>query len=188
MSVYTQNAEDCQWGVFDFQNINIDTITGQLDDLDDSKDQKTNYETCKFQLKGCNFITRQSKYKMTQCLPSESSEGQISMGSLSVIQHADMYQIYQISDLNMDFSTQVKLQDDFISQQLKDLSKKSYIFASSNNEVGTFRAGMNKKAKEVKRGCIIRAGDIIKFGRVPVMIKESSIDTKKWKEIEKFKK
>jgi len=57
------------------------------------------------------------------------------------------------------------------------------------NEIGTFKElkGMNQKVKEVKRGLIIRSGDIIKFGRVPVMIKESSIDTKKWKEIEQTK-
>ena len=60
---------------------------------------------------------------------------------------------------------------------------------ASCNEVGTFKElkGMNKTVKEVKRGLVIRSGDIIKFGRVPVMIKESSLDIKKWKETEKDK-
>ena len=31
--------------------------------------------------------------------------------------------------------------------------------------------------KVLKRGAVIRTGDIIKLGRVPIMIKESSIDT-----------
>jgi len=45
-----------------------------------------------------------------------------------------------------------------------------------------------KKAKrDVKKqmGAIIRAGDIIKIGRVPIMIKESSIDAKRFKEVQK---
>jgi hypothetical protein len=38
-------------------------------------------------------------------------------------------------------------------------------------ELGKFTKG-TKKMKE-RKGCIIRQGDIIKFGRVPIMIKES---------------
>jgi len=36
-----------------------------------------------------------------------------------------------------------------------------------------------------KRGAVIRQGDIIKFGRVPILIKESSIDAKRWKILKK---
>jgi hypothetical protein len=45
-------------------------------------------------------------------------------------------------------------------------------------ELGKFTKG-TKKMKE-RKGCIIRQGDIIRFGRVPIMIKESSIDQAKW--------
>jgi len=57
---------------------------------------------------------------------------------------------------------------------------------SQCNEIGKFDElkGMNRKQKVVKRGTIVRAGDIIRFGRVPVMIKESSIDLKKWEHIQ----
>ena len=36
-----------------------------------------------------------------------------------------------------------------------------------------------------RKGCIIRQGDIIKFGRVPIMIKESSLDLAKWNGLQK---
>ena len=53
--------------------------------------------------------------------------------------------------------------------------------------VGEFeeRSTKGKKKKTVKHGNIVRQGDIIKFGRVPVMIKESSIDIKRWEKVKK---
>ena len=59
----------------------------------------------------------------------------------------------------MDFSKQIKLEEEgVISQQLKDLSKKSYIVATGLNEIGTFKEFKGKRAKfnVVKRGCVIR--------------------------------
>jgi len=57
---------------------------------------------------------------------------------------------------------------------------------SGSNKIGTFKElkGMNKKVKVTKTGAVIRTGDIIKFGRVPIMIKESSIDIKKWEKVQ----
>ena len=51
-----------------------------------------------------------------------------------------------------------------------------------NCSLGDFHElkGMNQKKKITKKGCIIRQGDIVKFGRVPIMIKESSIDQTRW--------
>lgn len=43
----------------------------------------------------------------------------------------------------------------------------------------------DKKVSVNKRGAIIRAGDIIKVGRVPIMIKESTIDSKRFEMIQK---
>ena len=53
-------------------------------------------------------------------------------------------------------------------------------------EVGTYSSveGIKSKEKEIKQhGQIVRAGDVIKFGRVPIIIKESTFDTRKYKEI-----
>ena len=50
-------------------------------------------------------------------------------------------------------------------------------------ELGKFSKG-SRKMKE-RKGCIIRQGDIIKFGRVPIMIKESSLDLAKWNSLQK---
>jgi|TARA_B110001450_G_C17209542_1_gene314851 hypothetical protein len=79
----------------------------------------------------------------------------------------------------------VKRQDDHISQQLKELSKKSFMVVASCNSLGNFHEskGVSSSSKVLKRGSIIRGGDIIKFGRVPIMIKESSIDANKYKAI-----
>ena len=56
---------------------------------------------------------------------------------------------------------------------------------SNTSQIGKFSEirRMNEKKQVKKAGAIIRQGDIIKFGRVPVMIKESSIDKQKWDEI-----
>jgi hypothetical protein len=53
---------------------------------------------------------------------------------------------------------------------------------SPNCALGDFHElkGMNQKKKVTKKGCVIRQGDIIKFGRVPIMVKESSIDQTRW--------
>ena len=50
------------------------------------------------------------------------------------------------------------------------------------NQLGKFNESKanNSSSKVLKRGSIIRGGDIIKFGRVPIMIKESSIDSNKY--------
>ena len=50
-------------------------------------------------------------------------------------------------------------------------------------ELGKFSKGSRKKMP--RKGCIVRQGDIIKFGRVPIMIKESSIDLAKWDGLQK---
>lgn len=121
---------------------------------------------------------------MTQLKPCDSSENQIQMSSVAVIQNPTSYHIYQNADLKHDFTQQVKRSDDFISQQLKELSKKSFMVIASCNQLGRFQDSKNKEIKRVnKKGSIIRAGDIIKFGRVPIMIKESSIDSNRHLEI-----
>ena len=68
---------------------------------------------------------------------------------------------------------QTKRDDEFISQLLKDLGKKSYQVVTENLSLGTYK---EERRREEKRGVVVRAGDIIKFGRVPIMIKESSFD------------
>jgi hypothetical protein len=40
--------------------------------------------------------------------------------------------------------------------------------------------------EDTRKYAIIRTGDIIKIGRVPIMIKESSVDFKKLKELMQF--
>jgi len=80
------------------------------------------------------------------------------MGSLSVIQTEKQYQVYQNTNLNLDFSKQIKRQDDFISQQLKDLSRKSFMVVAGHSELGKFKElrGMNEKQNVLKRGAVIR--------------------------------
>ena len=63
---------------------------------------------------------------------------------------------------------------------------KSFLLAHNIREVGTYtvKEGIDLKDKKVKEyGHVVRAGDVIKFGRVPIMIKESSFDTGKHKKI-----
>lgn len=105
------------------------------------------------------------------------------MGALSIIQDPQSYSVFQDDSMNVDFTTQIKRSDDYISQQLKDLSKKSYIVIGPNCELGEYSKGTRKKFN--RKGMIVRQGDIIKFGRVPIMIKESSIDQVKWDKIQK---
>ena len=121
---------------------------------------------------------------MGQTLPNESTS-QIEMGALSIIQNPDSYMVYLNQDLKLDFTKQVKRSDDFISKQLKDLSKKTFMVISAANNVGNFQETniYDKIVKITKWGAIIRAGDIIKVGRVPIMIKESSIDSKRFTSI-----
>ena len=120
-SVFTMSSEECQWGIFDFSNTTIDPITGKINCVDDEDDEDHNrkntllYEECNFSVKGTNYITRQSKYIMGQSLPTEGNEGQRGMGALSVIQNRDNYQIYQNSNLRLDFTKQIKRSDDCIS-------------------------------------------------------------------------
>ena len=196
VTVYTQMKEDCQWGIFDFEaaNFNMETksLTGTLDYQSElQRCYDVNVEMCKFQVKGTNYITRQSKFEMSYISPNESSPNQQAMGSLSVIQNPNSYLIYQNQDLTLDFTKQIKRGDDFISQQLKELSKKS-CFVVTNDGITTipenarsnfvsYQSGRSKKnSKIMKKGAVIRQGDIIKFGRVPVLIKEWSYDTQRW--------
>ena len=53
---------------------------------------------------------------------------------------------------------------------LQDLNNRTFIHMFTND------ADINRRA-------VIRCGDIIKLGRVPIMIKESSIDFKKHKKL-----
>lgn len=139
VTVYTQNKEDCQWGVFDFSHVKINKHTGKVTTTrkksDDLGKQPSDIEQHSFQMKGSSYITRQSKYKMTQTLPNESSN-QIEMGALSVLQYPDSYKIYQNTDLKLDFTKQIKRNDDFISKLLKDLSKKSFMVIAASNTLG----------------------------------------------------
>lgn len=96
--------------------------------------------------------------------------------------------------MSLDFTQQIKRGDDFISQQLKDLSKKSCFVVSNDglcsvqeNWRGSVR-GARKSGKVVKRGTVLRQGDIIKFGRVPVLIKEWSLDCQRWQYQEDVKR
>lgn len=92
--------------------------------------------------------------------------------------------------MNLDFTKQIKRSDDFISKQLKDLSKKSYMVIASSNNLGKFQETnvFDKTVAVTKRGAIIRSGDIIKVGRVPIMIKESSIDGKRFEALKEQQK
>lgn len=92
--------------------------------------------------------------------------------------------------MKLDFTKQIKRNDDFISKQLKDLSKKSYMVIAASNVIGKFQETnvFDKTVTVIKRGAIIRSGDIIKVGRVPIMIKESSIDGKRYELIQQQQK
>ena len=50
--VYTQNKEDCQWGIFDFNNISIDKNSGKFKKLnkqaDEQQKQPVDFETWGF--------------------------------------------------------------------------------------------------------------------------------------------
>lgn len=58
---------------------------------------------------------------------------------MSVVHHPNSYTVYQNTDLKLDFTKQIKRDDDFISKQLKDLSKKSYMVIAPSNTLGKFQ-------------------------------------------------
>lgn len=95
--------------------------------------------------------------------------------------------MYQNADLKLDFTKQIKRNDDFISKLLKDLSKKSFMVIAASNTLGQFQELniYDKKVNVTKRGAVIRTGDIIKIGRVPIMIKESTIDAKRFEQVQR---
>ena len=96
--------------------------------------------------------------------------------------------MYQIEDLALDFTTQIKRSDEHISQLLKDLSRKSKFVVTNDPliELQTgqrMTSGRKRIKKEVKRGSVVRTGDIICFGRVPIMIKEWSHDQDRYEDM-----
>jgi len=107
------------------------------------------------------------------------------MGTLSILQQHDKYTIYQSNNLNLDFTKQIKRNDDFISQSLKDLSRKTFMTIAPSNSI--CRTTDRNKNNTLKKGAVLRAGDIIKIGRVPIMVKESSVDIKKFNNNQKLR-
>ena len=53
---------------------------------------------------------------------------------------------------------------------------------ASSNSLGKFQETniYDQKVEIIKRGAVIRAGDIVRIGRVPLIVKESSIDGKRY--------
>jgi hypothetical protein len=62
-----------------------------------------------------------------------------------------------------------------ISVVLRKLNEKSYILISPNSQIGYFTDPIKQK-KVLKKGAIVRQGDIVKLGRVPMKILKSSFD------------
>ena len=100
----TLNASDTQWGIFDFSKTQVQKKTNLLVQTDDAKEKGSFYEDCNFQVKGSNYITRQSKYLMGYSLPNEKVHGK-RMGALSVIQEPESYSIFQDDNMLVDFTT-----------------------------------------------------------------------------------
>ena len=76
--MYTQTKEDSQWGVFDFEGAGFDPKTKRLSYGNDYQSEaqrcyEINVEMCRFQVKGTNYITRQSKFEMSYISPMDSS-------------------------------------------------------------------------------------------------------------------
>ena len=107
------------------------------------------------------------------------------MGALSVLQNPDSYMIYQNEDLKIDYTTQIKRKDNHISQQLKDIMKKSYLATTPASNLGKYieSEGIGPSKKQMKKGGIVRTGDVVRFGRVPVRIKESNLNKLRYEEI-----
>ena len=51
---------------------------------------------------------------MGYSLPTENIHGK-RMGALAIIQNPDIYSVFQDDNMNIDFTTQVKRSDDYIS-------------------------------------------------------------------------
>jgi len=73
VQVFTQSKQDCQWGIFDFTNVSIDS-QGRLKQgkrAKDGGDQASAgiHEHCSFRAKGTSYISRVSKYKMGATQP-----------------------------------------------------------------------------------------------------------------------
>jgi hypothetical protein len=96
------------------------------------------YEECQFTVKGSSYIVKTSKYEMGAILPTESSASQKKLAALAVIQDRQNYFLYQAQNLDLDHTTQIKRQDQYISQQLKILSKKSYLTITPCSTLGNY--------------------------------------------------
>lgn len=91
--------EDCQWGIFDFEAASFDRDSKRLSASSDYHSElqrcyDVNVEMSRFQVKGTNYITRQSKFEMSFISPIDSSPNQQSMGALSIIQNPSSYLVY----------------------------------------------------------------------------------------------
>lgn len=94
--------------------------------------------------------------------------------------------------MDLDFTTQIKRSDEHISQLLKDLSRKSKFVVTNDPIIDLMTgermpSGRKRNKREVKKGAVIRVGDIICFGRVPILIKEWSYDEDRHDEMIKEK-
>jgi hypothetical protein len=90
---------------------------------------------------------------MGYSLPTESVNGK-RMGTLSILQETSDYSVFQEDNMTVDFTTQIKRSDDYISQQLKDLSKKSYLVISPTSQLGIYEKGNRRKLP--RKGVIVR--------------------------------
>ena len=68
--------------------------------------------------------------------------------------------------------------------------KKSYLTVTKASKLGRFseQVGLKESRKVQKHGFIIRTGDIVRFGRVPILIKECNINEKQYDRIQERQK
>lgn len=103
--------------------------------------------------------------------------------------------MFQSDSIKLELGEQDRRNDHYISESLKRLSQKAFRVARDSTipEITARRKKMKNYMKDDQHlpelyedGVIVRSGDVVKFGRVPYLIKESSVDVEK-KTIEKVK-
>jgi len=186
-------------GVFNFEKFAFDEQCIHKENSDDSSADSFQQEqenardkdlsVSKFQIRGTNYITKNSRASMYAVSPLYCSENQKDMGTLLVIKEAEDYSIYQSKDLQIDLSKQTPLgpSSEFESQQLEEILKRSSLVVRNSRICKCFDQEngrrSSKKAKSVfKTGQILRQGDIFRLGRAAILVRVWTNDSKRWAE------
>ena len=192
VSVYSQRIKTF-WGMFDFDKCAFHPKILRVLNDDDTNIHSISYEKEKknaklrgitlsnFRVESTQFISRQNRYQMTAMDPQTCSDSNKDLSPIMVLKGTKGFNIYQSKNLkiSMDKCKSIKPSNNTRSSTsifLTKLMEYSWLvvtnnFISSVRQKSGFR--LNKQANtQYVEGQIVRKGDILRFGMLPVIIRE----------------